>query len=179
LNRLYVSSEEVEKSVEPHTSAHSTRAKQIAFLEAFSQFGTIAGVSRLANVGRRTHYDWIQQDAAYNEAFSEATEQYADAVRDEVRRRAIEGYLEPVIYQGAIAKDERGRPLMLRKFSDRLLELLAKAKCPEFREKHEVAGVGAGSIAIHVVTGVPQPNVPSSGIAPEGGGMHIRRARES
>jgi hypothetical protein len=45
----------------------------------------------------------------------------------------------------------------VRKFSDRLLELHAKAKCPEYRDKHEITGAGGGPVTLQVITGVPQP----------------------
>jgi hypothetical protein len=38
-----------------------------------------------------------------------------------------------------------------------MLELLAKATCPEYREKYEVTVVGGGPVTFTVITGVPQP----------------------
>jgi hypothetical protein len=130
------------------TSPHSlTRAKQAAFLEAVAIYGTITRACVETDVGRRTHYDWLETET-YAKAFIEAEKIFADRVRDAVRLRAVDGWQEPVIYQGQYqfvnirAKNGTSKKQMVtvRKFSDRLLELLAKAKCPEFRDKLEVGG---------------------------------------
>ena len=63
-----------------------TRAKRDAFLDAYTHFGTVCYAAHAANIGRQTHYDWIEKDP---------------------------------------------RLVTVRKFSDRLLEQLAKAKCDE------------------------------------------------
>ena len=77
---------------------------------------------------------------------------------------------EPVVYQGQIARDKKGQLVTITKYSDRMLEVLAKAKCPEFRDKHEITGADDGPVTfqvrwmtpeeektrvVDVVTGVP------------------------
>jgi hypothetical protein len=138
-----------------------TRAKQVAFLTAVAELGTITRAALAAGVHRSMHYDWLN-DEAYTKAFTDAEEMFRDSVRTEVHRRAVEGWLEPVVYQGRIQyvqecdargrvkKPKSGRPIermvVVRKFSDRLLELHAKAKCPEYRDKHEITGAGGGPV---------------------------------
>jgi hypothetical protein len=75
-----------------------------------------------------------------------------------VRRRAIDGVPEPLIWQGVIVKDNDGVIVTVLKRSDRILELLAKGKCPEFRDKHEITGAGGAPLSIEVITGVPRPD---------------------
>src|SRR5262249_45645027 len=139
--------------------AHLTRARknQRAFLAAFAVAGTVRGAAAVAHVHRRTHYKWIETDPDYAATFEEARETFRDVIRDEVHRRGIEGWREPVFYKGQIVRDKKGQPVTIRKFSDRMLELLAKATCPEYREKYEVTGVGGGPVTFTVITGVPQP----------------------
>lgn len=138
------------------------KGKKGAFLTGLAAVGTVTGAAVLAKIHRTTHYLWMAEDTDYAKATEEALEQFADSVRNEVRRRSIDGWLEPVIYQGQYQfielknpdgsprVDEFGKPtheiVAIRKFSDRLLECLAKAKCPEFREKHEITGKDGGPI---------------------------------
>jgi len=126
-----------------------TRAKQAAFLEAVAIYGTITRACTESGVGRQTHYDWLKKSQVYVDCFLEAEKIFADRVRDAVRQRAVDGWQEPVIYQGQYqfvnetndaGEVTKRHMVTVRKFSDRLLELLAKAKCPEFRDKLEVGG---------------------------------------
>jgi hypothetical protein len=75
-----------------------TRAKQVAFLAAVAELGTITRAALVAGVHRSMHYDWLK-DEAYTKAFNDAEEMFRDSVRTEVHRRAVEGWLEPVVYQ--------------------------------------------------------------------------------
>lgn len=130
-----------------------TRAKQKAFLEAYSRLGTITHAAESAGVARDMHYRWLETDS-YAKEYGAAQERFVDRVRDAVRLRAIDGWEEPIVYQGRIQtfrllddngdviKDKNGNPVefpaTVRKFSERLLELLAKAKAPEFKDKLEL-----------------------------------------
>ena len=46
-----------------------TERLQAEFLAAYQGVGTIEGACRVAEVGRRTHYDWIDRDPAYAARF--------------------------------------------------------------------------------------------------------------
>jgi hypothetical protein len=122
------------------------RARQAAFLEALATHGTITKAAAVASIHRSTHYAWLD-DPEYAKAFEDAQQTFADAIRDEVRRRAIDGWDEPVFH----ARNPAGEVPVVRRHSDRLLELLAKAMCPEFREKHEITGDGGGPIKVLAV----------------------------
>ncbi len=50
----------------------------------------------------------------------------------------MEGIDEPVVYQGRISKDRRGRPVTVRKYSDLLLIFRAKKMCPEYRDSSKI-----------------------------------------
>src|SRR5579871_69571 len=131
----------------------TTRSHQVAFLTAVAIHGTITKAALEAGIHRSTHYLWLEKDEVYAQAFKDAEGMFADYVREEVRRRAIDGIDEPLTYMGRISyhrnldgNDDLDRPVVIRRVSDRLLELLAKAKCPEFRDKHELTGEGGGPI---------------------------------
>jgi hypothetical protein len=132
-------------------------------LEAMAITGNVTKSAELAQIHRATHYRWMEEDVDYAAEFADAEAQFCDRVRDMVRRRAIDGVPEPLVWQGTIIKDnDTGEVVTVLKRSDRILEMLAKGKCPEFRDKHEITGAGGAPLSIEVVTGVPQPDTEES-----------------
>jgi transposase-like protein len=107
----------------------STRERFIAELKA------TANVSRSAAaiaINRRTAYDWRRQYPDFAEEWDQAIECAVDELEAEARRRAFTGVEEPVFYKG----EECG---YIRKYSDKLLELLLKAHLPnKYRESVKV-----------------------------------------
>jgi hypothetical protein len=125
------------------TRARVRNRKKQAFLAAIALHGTVMEAAQASGVNRATHYKWFDADPDYAQAFEEAREAFRDVVRAEVRRRAVDGWDEPVTIAGARE--------IVRKRSDRMLELLAKAMCPEFRDRHEITGEGGGPVKMLVV----------------------------
>jgi molybdenum-dependent DNA-binding transcriptional regulator ModE len=78
----------------------STRAKQKAFLEALAILGTIDHAAKAVRMSRSTHYRWLEENETYVNAVDDVLESYRDSIRAEVHRRAIDGWQEPVVYQG-------------------------------------------------------------------------------
>jgi len=72
-----------------------------------------------------------------------------EVIRDEIRRRAIEGAVEPVFGSlgAGMGSGEIGAK---RVYSDRLLEMMAKAHLPEYRDtRHlEVTGANGGPVEV-------------------------------
>lgn len=117
------------------------RAGQAAqFLAALRQGLTVGEACTAAKLARRTAYDRRQKDAAFRVAWDTAYEAGNDAIEAEVHRRAVTGWDEPVFQQ---AKQVG----VVRKYSDRMLELLAKKRIPAFRDNQkievEIVGMGA------------------------------------
>jgi hypothetical protein len=98
--------------------------KQRAFLTAYSETGVMTDAAVIAGCDRRSHYHWLRTDPVYAAAFERAKDLAADVIEGEVRRRAIEGVEEGVWYQGKRVGTER-------RYSDRLLELMIRAKKPQ------------------------------------------------
>lgn len=73
--------------------------------------------------------------------FQEAQEHYRDRLRQAIDQRAVVGVEEPVYYQGVMVGTTR-------KYSDKLLELAARAHCPEFKEKTVDVNVNSGVLVI-------------------------------
>jgi hypothetical protein len=83
-------------------------------------------------------YDWRHADGAFRERWDEAVAIAIERMEAEADRRAIEGTLEPVFYQGS----ECGH---VRRYSDTLLIFRLKALDPaKYRERASFEHTGAG-----------------------------------
>lgn len=132
--------------------------KHDAFLAAFKLTASITKAAAAAKCERGLHYRWLADDAEYAAKFEAAKEEAAQSLEDEAVRRAYEGVLEPLVYQGEFTyeRDAKGRrkvkkPLGIRKYSDALLIFLLKGLRPEkYREsfKAEISGPGGGPILL-------------------------------
>jgi hypothetical protein len=114
--------------------------RQAQFLEAYREHCTVFHACQAAGIGRRTHYDWLDEDAEYVARFEQARSEATDSLEHEAVRRARDGVLEPV-YQG-------GKKVgSIRKYSDTLLIFLLKGAKPEvYRERVEHTGKDGGPI---------------------------------
>lgn len=126
---------------EPLTGRAKVRADQNArFLAALREGVTVKEACAAANVPRLTIYDRRKRNGAFRAAWDEAYTVGNDAIEAEVFRRAVTGWQEPVYQKG----EQVGT---ITKYSDRMLELLAKKRIPAFREhqKIDVELVGQGA----------------------------------
>ncbi|MBG0776275.1 MAG: hypothetical protein H0S85_07535 [Desulfovibrionaceae bacterium] len=101
-----------------------TPASRKRFLAALRGSGNVSEAARHAGVSRSRVYDLRAEDAAFAAAWDEALEAAVDALEEEVRRRALEGYEEPVFYGG----EQVG---VKRRYSDSLLRFLLARHRPE------------------------------------------------
>jgi AcrR family transcriptional regulator len=108
-----------------------TKAKQAQFCELVAAAYSVTYAAAAIGVNRRTVYRLRDRDEEFRAAWDDAWEAGADVVSDEIRRRAIEGWTEPIASGGKIVGE-------VRKFSDRLLELEAKRRRPEYRETFQI-----------------------------------------
>jgi AcrR family transcriptional regulator len=140
--------------------ARTVKAKT-RFLREFAQSGNVLRSARAAGVGRAVVYEWKEKDEYFLELYEAAHEDAIDRLEEEARRRAVDGWNEPV-YQGG---EKVGT---IRKFSDAMLALLLKGKRPDtFRERHEHTGKDGGPIGVTPVQvsyheGMKPPEYPKS-----------------
>ena len=78
----------------------TTAQAQDRFLKAYLQVGTVQAAARVSKVGRRTHYSWLARDSAYAARYTEAFDAACDMAESELRRRGVDGILEPLVFQG-------------------------------------------------------------------------------
>ena len=62
--------------------------KQLAFLHAYVQEGTLSGAERAVKVTRRSHYFWLEQ-VEYTAAFQKAQQELTERWVAEVESRAV------------------------------------------------------------------------------------------
>lgn len=112
----------------------ATPEKRALFLALLSEYGNVSRAAREADLNRTALYRYRSEHSEFAAAWDEAEALGAKALEDEARRRAYEGTLKPVFYQGM----ECGE---VREYSDTLLIVLLKAHFPDKyadRRKEEV-----------------------------------------
>lgn len=139
------------------SSSAMCQRKKAAFLAAFAECGTITRAAEAAKIERHTHSRWVEADPEYAKAFSAASEQAADRLEEEARRRAHDGLLRMKFHQGVAIIDPRtlkdqpfydpsfpdGKPYFEHEYSDTLLIFLLKGARPEkFRENVKMDHAG-------------------------------------
>lgn len=115
-----------------------TEAKRV-FLEEYAKGGIVTPALQKAGVSFPTYSRWKEHDEDFVNGFRLAREAANDVIRNEIKRRGIEGTEEPVFYMGE-------EVATVRKYSDTLLIFLAKSRMPEFREKQQIEHTGTISI---------------------------------
>lgn len=109
--------------------------KDKVFFAALSAYGNVSKAADAAGWCRAWLYARRAEDEAFAAAWDKALEIGVEALEDEAKRRAYEGWDEPVFYEGV----ECGAK---RKFSDTLLIVLLKAHKPEkYAERQKVESV--------------------------------------
>jgi hypothetical protein len=97
--------------------------KKRRFLAAFAHLGQREAAAASVGIDSRTHRYWMQKDLVYAEGFKRAEAFVADRIEDEIFRRGIGGWEDPVYWQGAQVGT-------IRRYSDTLLIFAAKGAMP-------------------------------------------------
>lgn len=125
-----------------------------AFLAGYRATGNITRAAEIAGISRDMHYRRMKTDPEYKRVFEENERIAIGVLEDEATRRAVEGVQEPVIYQGNLCYEPvmdidgrpvldiegnpRLKPLVIRKYSDSLLQFLLRGARPEkYRERFQ------------------------------------------
>ncbi|MBT5879739.1 MAG: hypothetical protein HOH46_11835 [Rhodospirillaceae bacterium] len=81
-------------------------------------------------------YEWKEKDEAWRDSWEQAWHLGVDALEEEALRRGVEGFLEPVWYNGEIVGHRR-------KYSDNLLIFMLKGRRPgTFRDNASIEHSG-------------------------------------
>lgn len=126
------------------------RPWQKGFLTILAESGIVTTACEAAGVDRSTVYLRRDADPAFAAAWEQALEDAADRLEAEARRRAYEGWDEPVF--GRVGKDQDGQIGLVRKYSDSLMQTLLKGAKPEkYRDRQQIEHEHHGSLQIEYV----------------------------
>ena len=117
------------------------RVKEL--LKELEKTGNLTAAAAAVNIHKGTLYTAMKKDPALKDAVELSRHKAAHAIEKELRRRGIEGYEEKIFHGGEQVGSQT-------RYSDRLLELLAKGNIPKYGKLEENLGVniniGADSI---------------------------------
>ena len=129
-------------------------AHQAVFLERYAEHGVLTLACEETGIDPRRHYEWLERldlYPDYQEQFDDAYERATDLLEEEAIRRGRDGYLEPKFGRD-FGKDagtvEVGK---IRRFSDRLLELVLKQRRPSYRDRPIQVGVGVNAARVEII----------------------------
>jgi hypothetical protein len=108
----------------PSQKRSDAQLKADAFLAAYRLTASITKAAAAAKIDRTLHYRWLNSTPGYKTAFEDAHEEAAQTLEDEAIRRATEGTLEPVFYQGL-------KVGAVRRYADGLLQFLLRGARPD------------------------------------------------
>lgn len=110
------------------------RELKMVFLRAYARHGVISDGTLAAGITYRTFYRWQKDDEVFNEDCKTALAMANDLMEREARRRAIDGFERPIIYQGEVTGEYTD-------YSDSLLTTLMKGNKPEkYKERTQLSG---------------------------------------
>lgn len=114
--------------------------KHKAFIAAFKETASIKVAAKLVNIHRSVHYDWIRDVPGYKALFDASVDEAAQTIEDEITRRAVEGVVEAVYYEGKVIGGKRV-------YSDALAMFLLRGLRPQkYRHSMEISGPAGGAI---------------------------------
>jgi hypothetical protein len=117
----------------------TTEKRMQNFLHALVLLGgNSAAACRHLKMSTRTPQVWRKTHAEFARAYDEAAEESVGMLVDEAHRRAFEGVLEPVFYQGVVSGH-------VRRYSDALLMFLLKGYKPKTFGTERVDATVTGS----------------------------------
>jgi hypothetical protein len=149
----------------PGARDKTPHVKKTAFLAAYARTGNISKAAEDAGVDRKLHYQWLKNDPAYPDAFTEAHEKSVERMEAEADRRAVQGLQKVKTYQGEIIMvpsdltdpESPKVPLIEHEYSDTLLIFRLKALKPEkYRDNASVDLTSGGkSFTLNIGTAKP------------------------
>jgi hypothetical protein len=84
---------------------------------------SVTHAAKRAGVNRQQFYEWRGMRDDFAAAWEQALQAGTDALEDEARRRAVDGWDEPVYQRGELAGH-------IRKYDSQLIQFLLRARDP-------------------------------------------------
>ena len=111
--------------------------------------GNVSKTCELVCLSKNALYKWRDADPQFAAEWDAAIQRGADVLEDEARRRAVEGVLEPVFYQGQPCG-------VVRRSSDTLLIFMLKGAKPEKYRDREFAELDRRIVELERLTAQQQ-----------------------
>lgn len=113
------------------------------FLQYLEKGKTVREAAEMTGHSPSTFQTICAREPEFKELKEQAMQVGTDVIEEEARRRAVEGWLEPVVGKVSPGIDGQvlgpdGEPMWVRRYSDRLAEVLLKGRRPEYRDSHRV-----------------------------------------
>lgn len=134
-----------------NTPAVPNKARRV-FLDALSRGYSVTHAASQAGVHRNRFYELRQVDERFGQDWQDAYEAGTDVIRDEVRRRGVDGWDEPVFQRGELVGH-------IRKYSDTLLLAEAKRRDPSYRDNARLEVTGRDGGPVEVAAGYQPPTL--------------------
>lgn len=118
--------------------SNRTPEKLAAFHEQLAATGNVTAAAEAAGIPRTCIYDWRAEDPEFAAAMDASAQRGLDRAEDELARRGIQGWDEPVYQQGHMVGS-------VRRFSDTCLIFLLKNRRRDIygdRQQVDVNAVG-------------------------------------
>ncbi len=83
-------------------------ARARLFIQVYVQTWSVAETAKRSGTSRAAHYKRMERDPRYKAESEDSEEIIRDTIREEIRRRAIDGINGPIMYRGKQCADEKG-----------------------------------------------------------------------
>lgn len=125
---------------------------QKKFLKVLAETGAFKYACTTAGVLHQQVRKFVKENLQFAEAVQDAQAEFNESLEMEAHRRAVDGWNEPVYSQKLGTKIGQ-----VRRYSDRLLEIMLKKNIAGYREKRsDDQNVVAGVMVVGVVQNDPQ-----------------------
>jgi len=132
--------------------------KQCEFLTAYADSFNIDRAAAQSRIDPSTHFRWFRRNPKYAEAFKRRKDQAAHYLEAECIRRAGEGWLEDVYYQGAPCGQ-------VRRFDSGLAQFLLRGMMPEkYGSRTEISGPQGQPLQAKIEVVFVKPGEDSGGL---------------
>lgn len=115
-----------------HTSG-ITRGRQLRFVAALAKTGNVESAALEARLDRAKLEEARRIDQTFSGEWEAAEKAATRTLEHEAWRRAVDGVPEPLIVEGKVVRDDHGRPVSIKRYSDTLLIELLRASRPKQR----------------------------------------------
>ena len=110
---------------------YKKRLKQLIFIDEYIKTGgLVKQACQAAGVSVGAFYKWTANDTLFLEAFERSKAKTLPVLEEEMVRRGLHGYLEPVYYQGERVGE-------IRRYSDKLLKDRIARLDPRYKDVNQ------------------------------------------